>query len=335
MGRLLDTIDGELRDRLEFGPPPQWVDPMLATLTDDRFSDPGWVYERKLDGERCLAYRNGDEIRLRSRNGRDLNPTYPELMDPLTGATQVERFVVDGEVVAFDGSTTSFARLQGRMQIEDIDRARASDIAIFYYVFDVVYLEGADTSRLPLRTRKRLLKELFDYRDPLRYTPHRNEQGERLFREACRRGWEGLIAKDASAEYTGTRSRGWLKFKCVRRQELVVGGFTEPNGERVGFGALLLGFHDGDDLVFAGKVGTGFDEQTLRDLRGRMERLECDHRPFDRGDAPETNVHWVQPRLVAEIGFTEWTSSGRLRHPRFIGLRRDKDPGDVVREEPA
>ena len=167
----------------------------------------------------------------------------------------------------------------------------------------------------------------------VRFTSHRNEEGEAYHREACEKGWEGVIAKDARAPYVHSRSKKWLKLKCGHRQELVVGGFTEPEGERTGFGALLLGYYDGDDLLYAGKVGTGFDDDTLESLRERLDSLERDTPPYAEGeDLPRKGVHWVTPKLVAEIGFTEWTEDHRLRHPRFLGLRRDKEAEEVVRE---
>jgi bifunctional non-homologous end joining protein LigD len=221
------------------------------------------------------------------------------------------------------------------MQIEDPDEARASGVAVHYYLFDVLHLDGSDTTGLPLRDRKRLLRELFDFEDPIRFTTHRNEDGESFYQDACRRGWEGLIAKDSTAAYVHARSRKWLKFKCVHRQELVVGGFTDPRGGRTDFGAILVGYHDGGRFVFAGKVGTGFDDETLDRLGGRMRGMERSASPFDAGDPPTNGVHWVEPELVAEIGFTEWTDHGKLRHPRFLGLRRDKDASEVVREVPA
>ncbi len=308
---------------------------MLATLVDEPFSDPEWIFERKLDGERCLAFGKSDGgVRLASRNDQPLDDTYPELLGPLSRCAS-DRFVVDGEVVAFDGSRTSFERLQQRMQLADPDDARRSRVSVFYYLFDVLHVDGTNTTGLPLRDRKRVLRAMFDYTNPLRFTAHRNETGETFFAAACERGWEGLIAKDATAPYVGGRSRRWLKFKCVSRQELVVGGFTDPEGSRPGFGAILVGFHEEGDLVYAGKVGTGFDDETLRRLGERMASLERETSPFDRGDAPTTGVHWITPELVAEIGFGEWTSGGRLRHPRYLGLRRDKDASDVEREMPS
>jgi DNA ligase D-like protein (predicted ligase) len=332
MSRPLDAVPDDQRELLEEAEVPEWTDPMLATLVDDPLSDEDWIFERKLDGERCLAFSTGGEVRLMSRSRRPLGDTYPELIEPLSKAA-ADRFVVDGEIVAFRGETTSFERLQQRMQIDDPDEARTSDVAVYYYLFDVLHLDGYDPTRLPLRRRKQLLRDLSDFADPIRYTRHRNERGFDFFTDACRRGWEGLIAKDATAPYVHSRSRKWLKFTCVDRQELVIGGFTDPQGERIGFGAILVGFNDGDDLIYAGKVGTGFDDETLRDLGDRMDDRERDEPAFDRGELP-SHANWITPDLVAEVGFTEWTAGGKLRHPRFLGLRRDKSPTDVVKEVP-
>jgi bifunctional non-homologous end joining protein LigD len=306
---------------------------MLAVLTSKRFSDKDWVFERKLDGERCLAFREGRNLRLLSRRQQRLNTSYPELVDALR-AQSCDGFIADGEVVAFEGSRTSFARLQQRMQVRDPERARRSGVPVFYYLFDVLYLDGHDTTQLELRDRKALLRRAFSFSDPLRYLPHRNSEGEAYYREACRRGWEGVIAKRAAAPYQHRRSRDWLKFKCGNEQEFVIGGYTDPKGSRVGFGALLVGFYEGGVLRYAGKVGTGYSEATLRDLAARLAVLERDEPPFAGEGLPRSGVHWVRPELVAQVGFTELTRDRKLRHPRFLGLRRDKRPREVTLERP-
>ncbi len=332
MSHPFDRLSSGERDRLTEEALPDWLDPMLATLTDEHFSDPDWLYERKLDGERAIAYRSGSDVRLLSRNATELDDTYPELHDALAGASTFE-CVLDGEIVAFDGSLTSFSKLQSRLQISDPEQARASDVAVFYYVFDVLHLDGRATRELPLRARKSVLRAGVTFEDPLRWVSHRNEHGEAWLEQACAKGWEGLIAKDAGAAYQHGRSRRWLKFKCVNRQEFVIGGFTEPQGEREHFGALLIGYHEGGDLRYAGKVGTGYDQQTLAELGEQLERRERRTSPF--ADGPEgAGLHFVTPDLVAEVGFTEWTHDGRLRHPRYLGLREDKAPQEVVRETP-
>ncbi len=330
MIQALDGLSDRAAEQLVREETPAWTDPMLATLADEPFSDPEWIYERKLDGERCLAFRDGGRVRLLSRNRTDLVDTYPEIAEALDD-TAPQRFVLDGEIVAFDGAVTSFARLQQRMQITERARARASPIRVFYYVFDTLHLGGWSTERLTQRQRKAVTRRALHFEDPLRFSAHRNQTGEEFHRDACGRGWEGLIAKDATAAYVHGRSRKWLKLKCVADQELVIGGYTDPRGERSRFGAILVGHHDGDDLVYAGKVGTGFDEDTLQRLGDTMQQRSRSGSPFDRGDPPG-DAHWIDPDLVAQIGFTEWTRDGKLRHPRFLGLRRDKAAGEVVRE---
>lgn len=308
-----------------------WRAPMLATLTEDRFSDEDWLFERKLDGVRVIAGRDGNDVQLFSRNHKSMNASYPELVRALA-EQPMERFVADGEIVAFDGRQTSFAKLQSRIHQTDPRRIEASRVTVFCYLFDLLSLDGHDLTGQPLRDRKGLLRQAFNFTDPLRYSTHRNRDGERYYAEACRKGWEGLIAKRADSPYrVGRRSPDWLKFKCVRDQELVIGGFTDPAGSRVGFGALLVGYYQDGDLRYAGKVGTGYDQRMLRKLRSMMDERTQDRSPFV--DQPrERGAHWIRPELVAEIGFTEWTTDGRLRHPRFTGLRNDKAAKDVVRE---
>lgn len=338
MGDALDVLDQDVRRDLPQQDHPRWMDPMKAVLTDDRFSDHDWIFERKLDGIRLLLFRDGDKVRLLTRNRKRRNSTFPEIVDALIDQP-VDDVVLDCEVVAFDGDLTSFSRLQGRSQLQDERKARASNIEVFAYVFDILHLDGRDLRRLPLRDRKRVLREALEWEDPLRFTPHRNADGEEFWRDACDRGWEGLIAKRASSRYRGTRTRDWLKFKCVAEQEFVVGGFTDPKGSRVGFGALLVGYweDEGDDraLRYVGSVGTGYDDDTLRRLRDRLDSRVRETPPFDGNDLPSADdVHWVTPDLVAQVGFSEWTHLDRLRHPRFLGLRDDKDPEEVVRERP-
>jgi DNA ligase D-like protein (predicted ligase) len=305
---------------------------MLATLTDKRFSAENWIFERKLDGVRAIASRDGDTPKLWSRNQKSMNNAFPEIVEALAEQGG-PRFVVDGEIVAFDGEQTSFAKLQPRIHLTDPRRARATGIEIFYYLFDLLYFDNFEVSGLPLRQRKELLKDAFDFRDPLRFSEHRERDGEKFFEEACAKGWEGLIAKRADSPYRPGRTTDWLKFKCVKDQEFVIGGYTDPQGSRFGFGALLLGYYEDGKLCYAGKVGTGFNEVTLRDLTAKLTKLEQDTSPFAE-PVPERHIHWVRPEPVAQIGFSEWTVDGKLRHPRFEGLRDDKNPAEVVREQP-
>jgi bifunctional non-homologous end joining protein LigD len=300
---------------------------MKAVLWDEPFSDPDWIFERKLDGVRCLAHRDGGgAVHLVSRTDRSMNAEYPALVEALE-SEPCEDFVIDGELVAFDSrGITSFSRLQ---------RRHRERVAVFLYVFDVLRLGGEDVRERPLRERKALLRRSLRFHGHVRYTPHRNEHGEQMFREACRKGLEGVIAKRADSLYRATRSSDWRKLKCHAEQELVIGGFTAPQGSRTDFGALLVGHYDSDRLHYAGKVGTGFDQATLGELGAQLRRLEREDPPFVDVHPIPRGTRWVEPKLVAQIGFTEWTRDGRLRHPRYLGLRDDKPARDVVREHPA
>ncbi|SFE41929.1 DNA ligase D [Actinopolyspora alba] len=329
MNGFFERLSAESREKLREQPSPEWSEPTLATLVHEPFSHSDWLFEPKLDGERCLIVRHGDRVDVLSRNRKSLDRTYPEIVAAVPRLVEPD-CVLDGEVVAFDGELTSFARLQQRMQLVD-EESTPSDIAIRCYLFDVLHLAGHDTTGLPLRERKKLLSSAVEFTDPLRWTPYEHTDGERYHQRACARGWEGTLAKDATAPYRHGRSRGWLKFKCVASQELVIGGFTEPTGSRPDLGALLVGYYEEDGLAYAGKVGTGFDEATLEYLRRRLDRLEREHNPFT-AEVHEHGAHWVAPELVAQISFTEWTRDGKLRHPSYQGLRRDKDPSEVTRE---
>lgn len=332
MSDLLDRLSDQQRAAAERTDMPDWMDPMLATLSHEHFSAPDWLFERKLDGERVIAYRDGDDVRLMSRNRKRINDSYPEVEEAIAEQAP-QRCILDGEVVAFDDENVSdFQRLQERMHVSSREEALHSDVRVYYYLFDCMYLDGYDITAVGLRGRKRLLRAAVSWDDPLRWTQHRNEDGEEYLQEACHNGWEGLIAKHAGSEYVHSRSRKWLKFKCVHQQELVIGGYTDPKGERIGFGALLVGFYRDTELVYAGKVGTGFDDDTLRSLHQRLSSMERETSPFDIGDAGGKGVHFVTPTLVCEVAFTEWTEDDKLRHPRYLGLRRDKEPEDVHKE---
>ena len=316
-------LDEAERALLRPAPLPDRVEPMKAVLTDERFSDDAWIYERKLDGIRCIAIKAEQRVRLLSRNDLSLNARFGEVVaalehDPVTDV------VLDGEVVAFKGSQTSFERLQ---------QLGEHHVHVFYYVFDILHLDGHDVTALPLRARKGLLRQALAFHGPVRFTTHRNREGEALYREACRKGWEGVIAKRADSPYTHGRARDWLKFKCSAEQELVIGGFTAPKGSRTDLGALLLGYYDGDEPRYAGKVGTGFTQATLRDLAQQLAPLVRETSPF-ADEIRERHITWVRPALVAQVGFSEWTRDGRLRHPRYLGLRDDKAASEVVRESP-
>lgn len=307
----------------------QFVEPMLATLTHDTFSSDDWIYERKLDGERVLAVSQNERVRLFTRNTIDVSSTYPEIVDGLSETSG--DFAVDGEIVAFDGGTTSFARLQKRMHDNSPSEKKIREVSVFYYLFDIMRLDAFELCRLPLRTRKSMLKKLITFAGPIRFVSHRNGDGEAWLKEACAKGWEGLIAKRAASSYVSKRSRDWLKFKCDKSQEFVIVGYSDASGSRIGFGSLLLGYYDAEELRYAGRVGTGFDDKFLESFRKKLEAIEQDTSPLT--DPPRSgNAHWVTPKFVGEVAFTEWTDNGKLRHPRFLGIRRDKAAKEVVRE---
>jgi bifunctional non-homologous end joining protein LigD len=302
------------------------IEPMKAVLSDTPFSDPAWIFERKLDGIRCIAIRDGSGVSLMSRTAHRMNAQFPTVVEALEREPSTD-FILDGEIVAFRNGVTSFERLQ--------QRARRR-VPVFLYVFDLPRHEGEDLRPLPLRERKARLRRALDFHGPIRFNPHRNgEHGEELYREACRKGLEGVIAKRADSPYTGSRSRDWLKLKCHAEQELVIGGFTAPKGSRTEFGALLVGYYEDGVLRYAGKVGTGFGQATLRELGARLRELEQDGSPFEPFKPIPPGTRWARPELVAQVGFAEWTRDGRLRHPRYIGLREDKPANEVVREVPS
>ena len=327
-------------ERLRRRPMPSWIPPMLATLTEELPAEGKWVYEPKLDGVRALIYVSRGSTRIYSRNRKLLNDAYPELVEALSRSVRGDT-VLDGEVVAFDAERgiTSFARLQQRMQLRDPVRARRSLVAVHLYLFDCMYYEGIDLTGLQLLERKSVLKDIVSFDDPLRLTTFKTTGAAAMLRKACAREEEGILAKRADSRYVSARSTDWLKIKCLRRQELVIGGFTAPQGSRERLGALLVGYYDdeattrvGGPLRYAGKVGTGYTRKTLELLHQRLAPLHRTTSPFADGPKPAGDIQWVSPKLVAEIGFSEWTTAGLLRHPRFLGLRDDKSAREVRRE---
>jgi bifunctional non-homologous end joining protein LigD len=281
---------------------PEWIEPMAATLTQERFAGPDWIFERKYDGIRLLAFRHGTDIRLLSRN------RLPQNCPPVAAAIAalpVGDVVLDGELTWGKGG-------------------------IAYHVFDIPWLNGRDLAGLPLEERRSILDAL-----PLEKPLHRVAllTGAKPWEHACAEGWEGVIAKRLDSRYEHRRSPHWLKMKCELAQEFVIGGFTDPQGARAGLGALLLGYFEGDDFVFAGKVGTGLDTKLLLELRARLDALELPKPPFTKAvGLPRIRAHWVRPEIVAQVAFIEWTAHGKLRHGRFLHLRTDKAARDVVRE---
>jgi bifunctional non-homologous end joining protein LigD len=281
---------------------PEWVEPMAATLTQDRFTAPEWIFERKYDGIRLLAFRQGPDVRLLSRN------RLPRDFPPITEAIArlpVRDVILDGEVTW-------------------------GKAGMVYHVFDVLWLDGRDVMLLPLDERRALLDTL-PLRSPLQRVARLTDP--KPWERACSEGWEGVVAKRRDSPYEHRRSPHWLKMKCEASQELVVGGFTDPQGGRVGLGALLVGYFENEDFVFAGKVGTGFDTKLLLELRARLDQLEIPKSPFTKAiGLPRVRAHWVRPEIVVQVAFIEWTVHGKLRHSRLLGVRTDKSAREVVRE---
>jgi bifunctional non-homologous end joining protein LigD len=329
--RATATIDRSALEGARRGALPHEVELQLATLVTSAPDGPEWIHEVKFDGYRIAALVEGGKARLLSRNNLDWTKRFRAIASE-AAALPVESALLDGEVVALgEGGITSFQALQQSM------KSRSDDI--LYYVFDLLHLDGWDLRGVALEQRKLLLEQLLarGSGDRLRYSAHVEGHGAEVHRQACERALEGIIAKRRDRPHVAARSRDWVKVKCMRLQELVIGGFTEPKGSRGGLGALLLGVYEDGKLRFSGKVGTGFSENLLRDLRARLEKLEQAKPPF--ADPPRgalaRGVHWVKPQLVAQVHFLEWTSDGILRHPSFEGLREDKDPRQVVRERAA
>jgi DNA ligase D-like protein (predicted ligase) len=306
---------------------------MLATLTDRRDFGDDWLLERKFDGERCVARKRGDDVRLESRTGKDLTGTYPEVGAALV-TQQARELLLDGEVVAFQGDQTSFSRLQQRLGSSAPSPEQIAAHPVVYCVFDVLEVDGEVLTQLPLDERRARLTRAIRPSAALQLSEAWRDNAQRRFDEACQSGWEGLIAKRAGAPYVSGRSKDWLKLKCVWEQEFVIGGYTDPSGSRTDFGALLVGYHEDGRLRYAGKVGTGYNAARLRDLGAQLRSLESSTPPFVDAKPIPRGTHWTRPELVAQIGFAEWTNDGRLRQPRFLGLRDDKRPADVVRERP-
>jgi ATP-dependent DNA ligase len=283
-------------------PFPDWIEPMAATLTQERFTGPEWIFERKFDGIRRIAFKHGSDVQLFSRNRLPQNiPSIARAIADLP----VENLILDGEITW--------------------DRSGA------YHVFDVVWLGNRDVRSLPLEERRELLSEL-PFRPPLQRVPALQDPNP--WERAEREGWEGVIAKRRDSRYEHRRSPHWLKMKCEASQEFVVGGFTDPQGARVGLGALLVGYFENEDLVFAGKIGTGFDTKLLLELRSRLDALEIATTPFTKAKGlPRLRAHWVRPEIVVQVAFIVLSFQGKLRHPRLLGVRYDKNPRDVVRED--
>lgn len=313
--------------------PAGFVAPMLATLVDPAPLPSGWIYEPKLDGVRALASRRGDDILLFSRNAIRIEQNYPELVRDLR-QTLPEGVIADGEIVASDPGTgvPSFSLLQRRMKQSDPSSELMREVPVEFWIFDLPVANRQSVASEPWGARRDRLEDLVGERGTVRLTPVLDGEFQELFDAACDVGMEGLIGKRKASRYRHGRSRDWVKLKCVRAQEFVVIGWTEPQSSRAGLGALVLGYHEGRTLRFAGKVGTGFSDATLKELRRALAPLERKTSPVPGLRLPGDIAHWVRPSMVVHVGFAEWTPDGMLRHARFQGVRTDKKPDQVRRE---
>jgi bifunctional non-homologous end joining protein LigD len=296
---------------------------MHPTLVADVPAGPGWLLELKWDGVRVLAVRAGGAPRLFARRGGEVTQVYPEV----TAALALLRggdLALDGEIVALDAAgRPSFERLARRMHLAAPSAiaaaARATPATAF--VFDLLVVDGRDCRALPLGARKALLRALVPTEGALRYCDHVDDDGPAFFAAVCRAGLEGVVAKRADAPYRGGRSRQWLKVKCQRVADFVIGGWTDPRGSRLGLGAVHLGRREGRDLVYVGRAGAGLDARELAALAARLRPLAVARCPFTRGDPPRgPEHHWVRPKLVCTVRFSAWTTDGKVRHPVFLGL---------------
>jgi bifunctional non-homologous end joining protein LigD len=321
-------------------PMPAAIHPMLATSIDKPFDDPEWLFEIKWDGYRAVSFLKDGKARLVSRNQNDLTARYPELHD-LSKFIKGENAILDGEIVALDEEgRSSFSLMQQRTGIRQGGRRTAprGDILVLYYVFDLLYLDGYDLRRIPLEQRKDLLTQIITAGGPVRFSDH-FAQGVALFEAAKQKGLEGILAKRRTSFYEERRSHEWLKIKITHTLECVIGGYTQPEGSRQYFGSIVLGLYDKQGrLVHVGQAGSGFDQKTLKEISQLLDKLETNRSPFYGGVDALREVHWVKPKLVAEIKFSEWTHERadgglKLRAPVFLGLRDDKDPAECTFED--
>lgn len=334
MPSLLEGLPPQLIKKCKKVTQPSFVAPMLATLTDDYFSSHQWIYEHKFDGERCIVIKKNGTVALLSRNRKKINNEYPELVRALE-AQEADNFIIDGEIIARDKTGISnFELLQSRINLKALEdiKAKVTITPITFCIFDIMYADEHDIRALPLLVRKKILKKLLTFNKILTYTTHYSGNGITLFKQACHKHWEGLIVKKSDSTYEGKRSRAWLKFKCSVGQELVIGGYTAPKGSRTDFGALLVGYYKKGKLQYAGKVGSGYSHETLRILGKKLKNLTIKKCPFANYNGTEKEIFWVKPTLVANFKFAQWTAAGRLRVPRYQGLRADKRAKDVVKE---
>ncbi len=317
----------------KLAPLPAIAQPMLATSVDTPFDDKNWVFELKWDGYRAIARIDRDgALQLISRNGLDFAPKFPELAD-LPEAFSERPVIVDGEIVVLDDKgRSSFQALQERL--DRFGRTSPGKHPVTFIAFDLLYGNGRDLRGEPLETRKKALESILTGRGPVMFSKHVIGEGKALFELARKRALEGIVAKRRDSTYQERRSRDWLKIKTALRQECVIGGWTEARGSRKHFGALLLGVYERGEFVYVGSVGTGFDGKKLAAIGAKLAPLERKTSPFANPPKTDTPAHWVAPKLIAEVSFTEWTRDGLMRHPVFVELRSDKAPRDVVRELP-
>ena len=321
---------------------PRVIHPMLATLVDEAFSSDEWLFELKWDGYRAVAFVDKGKVRLVSRNQNEFTPEFPELQE-IASRVKAKHAVLDGEIVALDEQgRPSFSMMQQRSGLKTGTERRARDksVPIVYYAFDLLYADGYDVVRVDLEKRKGALKALLNTSELVRYSDHVVGQGEELYRAAREQKLEGIVAKKRNSCYIQKRSREWLKMKVTMQQECVIGGYTDPRGSREHFGSVVLGLYDDKDrLIPVGQAGSGFTQQTHEALWKRLKPLETPKSPFAFKPESPRKVHYVQPKLVAEIKFTEWTHEGqsgaaKMRAPVFLGLREDKDPRECRFEMP-
>ena len=311
---------------------PEFVPPQLATLTDKPPSSDEWFHELKFDGYRLLCHLEGRQVHFWTRNRKDWTAKFANVGKAIK-ALPVKTAILDGEIVALDSTgRASFQRLQNSIN-------KGGGSGLIFHIFDLIYIEGFNLTHCPLRERKRVLAELLEPLGDtglLRYSDHIEGNGAQFFKEACKHGLEGIVSKQADSVYESTRSRNWLKIKCIRRQEFVIAGYTLSD-KGLPFSSLVLGFYDRGKLIYAGRAGTGYSNQMRVDLKKKLDKIVVDKRPFEQipKDPDLRRAVWTEPKFVGEVAFSEWTDEGVIRHPSFQGLREDKKPKDVVREDPS
>ena len=311
---------------------PEFVPPQLATLVDKPPSGEEWLHELKFDGYRLICHLEGRQFRFWTRNRKDWTAKFVNIGTAVK-TLGLKSAILDGEIVALDpAGRASFQRLQ-----QSINKGSAA--GLIFHIFDLIYVDGYDLTRCPLRERKRVLEGLLSPvgdTGVLRYSDHIEGNGTQFFKEACKLGLEGIVSKQADSTYESTRNRNWVKIKCIKRQEFVIAGYTLSD-KGIPFSSLILGYYDRGKLIYAGRAGTGYTNAMRVELKKKLDRLAIGKRPFDEipKDPGLRKAVWAEPKLVGEVAFTEWTDEGVIRHPSFQGLREDKKATDVIRENPS